>query len=58
MILSPNEKSKSLIVNTNISVLIDVKAWTTSLFDEYIENKNLLCNLALDYQCHLKVSKF
>ena len=37
LILLPKETGKSLFANTIISGLNDVRAWTTSLFNEYIE---------------------
>jgi hypothetical protein len=46
---SPNVTGKSLIVNTNITILIDLKAWDTPLLYEYIENKNLSSNYTLEY---------
>jgi hypothetical protein len=45
---SPNVTGKSLIVNTNITILIDLKAWDTPLLYEYIENKNLSSNYTLE----------
>ena len=54
LILLSKKTGKSLFANTIISGLNDVRAWTTSLFDEYIDKINLSRNFSFDYNIKIR----